>query len=90
VYIGDGPEFYGRPWRDLERWRALTNGEVCPICDGDGKPYGIDLAGFLRHVTILVYTTRRLPRGSSRRVAGERGRVRPALAKRVYTASAAK
>ena len=39
--MGDGPEFYGRPWRDPERWRALTSGEACPICDGDGKPYGI-------------------------------------------------
>ena len=37
--MGDGPEFYGSPWRDPERWRALTSGEVCPICDG--KPYGI-------------------------------------------------
>lgn len=40
-YMGDGPEFYERPWRDPEKWRALTSGEACPICAGDGKPYGI-------------------------------------------------
>lgn len=39
--MGDGPEFYERPWRDPEKWRALTSGEACPICAGDGKPYGI-------------------------------------------------
>jgi hypothetical protein len=39
--MGDGPEFYGRPSRDPERWRALVGGEACPICVDDGKPYGI-------------------------------------------------
>ena len=48
--MGDGPEFYERPWRDPERWRALLSGEACPICAGDGRPYGIVAelrAGFL-------------------------------------------
>ncbi len=40
-YMSDGPEFYGRPWRDPEKWRALVGGEACPICADDGKPYGI-------------------------------------------------
>lgn len=36
-YMSDGPKFYGRPWRDPERWQALLSGEACDLC-GDHKP----------------------------------------------------
>jgi diadenosine tetraphosphate (Ap4A) HIT family hydrolase len=42
--MGDGTEFYARPWRDPDRWRALLSGEACPICADHTPPEVVVIA----------------------------------------------